>query len=173
LRDGNYRFNLSARDGYKIDRVEVDGKNKGAILEYTFKNVTADHRIEAWAKANNGQKSFKITSIAQDGGYNDPEGIVQVEQSSSLKVRVAAKDGYRIRDVRVDGKSFGPRSETTFSNIEADHTIESFFQESLFTITAIQNPGGTISPAGTASIPLGGSQTYNVSVNPGSLFHTM
>jgi len=165
---GDYRFNLSAKDGYKIDRVEVDGQNKGAILEYTFKNVAADHRIEAWAKADNGQKSFKITSIAHTGGYNDPEGVLQVGQASSLKVGIFAASGYRIKEVRIDGKSIGPKNVYAFDNIQADHTIESFFETSQFTIQAIQNPGGTISPAGITTVSLGGSQTYTVSVNPGS-----
>lgn len=40
-------FTISPAQGYSIADVKVDGRSVGAVKQYTFRNVTADHTIEA------------------------------------------------------------------------------------------------------------------------------
>lgn len=40
-------YTITPDEGYKIEAVYVDGKNVGAVSEYTFKRVTKDHTIYA------------------------------------------------------------------------------------------------------------------------------
>jgi hypothetical protein len=47
---GSQTFEITANDKYKIDRVEVDGVNVGAVESYTFSNVTEAGKIEAFFK---------------------------------------------------------------------------------------------------------------------------
>ncbi|MCK4762961.1 MAG: PKD domain-containing protein, partial [Candidatus Aminicenantes bacterium] len=164
---GNYKFEMSADEGYKIDRVEIDGKDRGALSKFTFKEVDEDHKIEVWAKKDDGAKQLTITSISNTGGHNDPEGTILVDEGGSLTVNISPDPGYRIHDVKVDGKSIGAVTDYKFENIKTDHTIESFFEVSQFTIEAIQNPGGTISPPGITNVEKGGGQTYAITVNEG------
>ncbi|MEN8229528.1 MAG: T9SS type A sorting domain-containing protein, partial [Bacteroidota bacterium] len=41
----NLGFTITADEGYQIWNVDVDGSSVGAVSEYTFTNVTADHSI--------------------------------------------------------------------------------------------------------------------------------
>lgn len=45
-RYGTRTFSISPQEGYEIDKVLVDGTGVGAVSEYTFRGVTADHTIE-------------------------------------------------------------------------------------------------------------------------------
>lgn len=49
-RGDNATFTIKTGCGHSIRRVVVDGGNKGAITTYTFKNVRADHTINAYFK---------------------------------------------------------------------------------------------------------------------------
>jgi hypothetical protein len=67
--------------------------------------------------------------------------------------------------VFVDGVSRGTLSGYTFINITAgDHTISVTFNP---TITASAGAGGAISPAGTSTVPGGGSKTYAITAATG------
>lgn len=39
-------FTIQANNGYRVDKVLVDGENKGTVTSYTFEDVSADHKIE-------------------------------------------------------------------------------------------------------------------------------
>jgi len=49
VRKGESRtFTISAKDGYQLDDVVVDGVSQGAVTSYTFSNVNEDHTISAY-----------------------------------------------------------------------------------------------------------------------------
>ena len=66
---GNQTFTISpnAGAGYQIANVSVDGVSKGAIGNYTFGNVTANHTIAASFAANTG---FLAPTINTTGSGN-------------------------------------------------------------------------------------------------------
>src|SRR4029077_4258091 len=71
-----------------------------------------------------------------------------------------------IQDVKVDGVSVGPVATYTFTDVQANHTIDATFSTlAAFTITSTAGPGGTITPKGATSVPCGGSQTYTVAAD--------
>ena len=70
---GNETFTITANTGagYQIANVVVDGVSKGAIGNYTFPNVTANHTISASFAANTG---FSAPTTYTDGGsWTNPE----------------------------------------------------------------------------------------------------
>lgn len=60
-RGGSATYTITADKGYKIDRVEVDGKSIGAVSTYTFKNVTKACTIIAY-----------FTKTGSGGGSSTP-----------------------------------------------------------------------------------------------------
>ncbi len=72
---------------------------------------------------------FTITAKAGNGGSINPSGPALVSSGESKGYKVSANDGWRIRDVLVDGNSVGAREDYTFSNVTSDHTIEASFQK--------------------------------------------
>ena len=61
------KFTIRAGDGYRIQKVVVDGEDKGALDSYTFKNVTRDHTIKAYFSKTGG-------SANPDTGAASPAG---------------------------------------------------------------------------------------------------
>lgn len=75
-----------------------------------------------------------ITAKASEGGSISPSGSVSVDRGKDQTFRITARDGYRITEVLVDGRSYGPIESHVFRNVEEDHTIEAIF-------TAVSAPG--------------------------------
>ena len=50
LEGGSVTFRIGSANGYTLGNVSVDGVKQGAIKEYTFSNVKADHTIRAEVK---------------------------------------------------------------------------------------------------------------------------
>jgi len=118
-------FIITPNTGYKIKNIKVDGVSVGPVSTYTFTNVTADHTIEAQFEPI----TFTITASSGVGGTITPAGTVTVNYSDSKIFTITPNSGYKISDVKVDGKSVGAVSTYTFSNITDNHTIEATFEK--------------------------------------------
>jgi len=118
-------FTITPNSGYAISDVKVDGKSVGAVSTYTFTNVTDNHTIEATFAIN----VYNITASAGSGGTIIPSGNISVNYGDSKTFTITPDKGYKISDVKVDGKSVGAVSTYTFSNITDNHTIEATFEK--------------------------------------------
>ncbi|NOY23471.1 MAG: hypothetical protein GXO70_08175 [Acidobacteria bacterium] len=161
----NQTFTMTPDSGYAIDTVYIDGGETGNSSTYTFTGVSADHTINVTFKS----AQFTITASAGTGGSISPSGSVGVGSGDDLSFAIAADSGYVIDDVLVDGASVGAVHGYTFSNVEADHTIEASFSvdSSTVTITASADAGGFISPSGTIAMTSGGDQSFSISADSG------
>jgi len=130
-------FTISPDQGYKISDVKVDGVSVGAVSTYTFSNVSSDHTIEASFE----KLAFKITSSAVTNGSISPSGTVSVNYGDSKTFTITPSYGYKISNVKVDGKSIGPTASYTFTNITQDHTIEATFEKQITEIVIILQIG--------------------------------
>lgn len=65
-------FVVTANKGYEIDAVLVDGKNVGAVKEYTFEGVSEDHTIKATFKK---VKEGKPSGSEEQNGSNQAGGV--------------------------------------------------------------------------------------------------
>jgi len=130
----NKTFIIEPESGYKISDVMVDGTSIGAKANYTFKNVTENHSIEASFIAGSSTPSvteYTIKASAGAGGTITPSGDIKVEKGKSQTFTIKANDGYSIGDVKVDSVSKGTKSSYTFSNVTANHSIVvSFIKDS-------------------------------------------
>ena len=123
-------FIITPDSGYAISDVKVDGKSVGAVSTYTFENVTSDHTIEATFAMN----TYTITASAGSGGSISPSGTITVNYGESKTFTITPDKGYKISDVKVDGKSVGAVSTYTFFNITDNHTIEVTFEKNQIVI---------------------------------------
>jgi hypothetical protein len=152
-------FAITPATGYKIQKVVVDGTDQGAVSDYRFQQIDADHQIHALFIP----QTFDITATASSGGVVDPAGETVVNGGDNFTVNILPDNGYDIASVIVDGKPVGAVSAYTFSNIDSNHTLRAAFSKTpvpCFTITATSGPGGVISPAGEVSVPQGTNATF-------------
>ena len=162
---GSQTYTMTPASGYHVGTVTVDGTSVGAVSSYTFSTVTANHTISVSFAAN----TFTITSSAGTNGTISPSGTTVVSSGGSQTYTMTPASGYHVNTVTVDGSSVGAVSSYTFSTVTANHTISVTFAINIYTITASSGSNGSISPAGTATVSAGGSQTYTMV--PSSGYH--
>ncbi len=120
-------FDIIPDEGFEINDVEIDGESIGVAEQYTFENISNDHRIEAFFS----QKTFTISASSANNGSIMPEGEVDVNYGSNPPFHILPDDGYYIGNVLVDGQSEGPLSSYQFFNVTDNHSIHSVFAPAL------------------------------------------
>jgi hypothetical protein len=158
-------FTITPDACYSIADVLVDGGSVGPVGTYTFNNVTANHTIQASFTLD----TYTITATAGPGGMITPSGAVNVNCGGSQTFDIEPTDKcWAIADVLVDGVSVGPVSTYTFTDVQANHTIDATFVEGgPFTITATAGPGGSITPSGAVPVMCGDDQGFTIVANVG------
>jgi len=157
----NQTFTITPNTGYAIANVLVDGVSVGAVDNYTFSNVTANHTIEASFSI----LTYSITASAGANGSISPSGNVNTNYGQNQTFTITPNTGYEIANVLVDGVSVGAVDTYTFSNVTANHTIEASFTLQTYVIAASSGEGGSIDPSGTITVAYGGSQLFTFTPN--------
>lgn len=159
-------YAITANTGFQILDVKLDNVSLGAVPNFLFSNVTSNHTIAATFSVSPG--TFTITSSAGFGGTISPLGTIALNQDANQTYTITANSDFLISDVKVDNVSVGAVSGYTFSNINANHTINSTYSAiPTFTITSSSGSGGTISPLGTNTLNQGTNQIYTITANSG------
>lgn len=70
-----------------------------------------------------------INTISSTGGSISSNGSDSVEDGNTKTYTITANEGYKSKDVLVDGVSVGSVSTYTFMNVKMAHTIEAVFEK--------------------------------------------
>lgn len=71
---------------------------------------------------------YILRSSHGSGGYITKTGRYTVEEGGSMTFTIVANQGYKVKDVYIDGRSVGPRDYYTFSNVNQNHFIRAEFE---------------------------------------------
>jgi len=119
--DQNYTFTPST--GFVVQDVRVDGVSVGAVPEYDFTNVSANHTIQVTFAI----QKFTITATAGPNGSVSPAGVSEVNYGGSVTVFIMPTGGYYIEGVTVDSTPVGIVGSYAFNNVTRNHTISATF----------------------------------------------
>lgn len=72
-------------------------------------------------------RHLAITASSDSGGSISPSGNILVPYGADRTFTVAAKNGYRVANVLIDGKPIGVQNRYTFSDVKTNHTISASF----------------------------------------------
>ncbi len=166
---GSQTYTITAEAGYHIKDVLVDDVSVGAVAEYSFDDVAANHAISVTFEEDNTTEYYTLTASAGEYGTIAPDGATEVEAGTTQTYIITAEVGYHIKDVLVDGESVGAVEEYTFDSVTADHTISASFEQDTvyYTITASAGEHGTIAPEGATEVEAGTAQTYLITAEAG------
>jgi hypothetical protein len=156
-------FTISPDAGYHIDSVVVDGADQGAVTDYNFTNVTANHDIAVYFSVD----TYTITATASAGGTITPAGAVSVNHGGSRSFTISPDAGHHLDSVVVDGVDQGPVGSFGFSNVTSAHSISAYFTADSFSITSTASSGGSISPSGVTVVTYGGDQSFSMTADAG------
>ena len=128
-------YTISVNTEYRIKDVLVDGVSQGAIVSYTFSNVSADHTISVNFEA---VPTYTITTNIGEGGSISPSGNIILTEGDSRTFTFIPDSGYGIKDVLVDDISQGEITSYTFTDVTANHTLSVIFKKIPRVIAAIK-----------------------------------
>jgi len=160
------KYTISPSAGYRIDKVLVDGVNKGAVTSYTFSSLGASHTIDASFVLDTYTITASVTG-QNCSGTIDPVGPTPVAGGGSKEFLIGPNDGCKINYVAVNGASVGAVSSYTFSNVRQNYTIKADFVPITYKITVKQGANGTVSPGTYSGFKPGDSRTYSITPNAG------
>jgi hypothetical protein len=117
------------------------------VYAVTSSNQTATGAFDNFSIASIDPQQYTITASAGTGGSINPSGTTTVNQGANQPYTITPNTGFQISNVTVDGTSQGAITSYTFTNIQANHTIQATFQPlpTVRVITASAGTGGTIS----------------------------
>jgi len=107
----NQTFTFAPHEGYYLVDVIVDGDHLGSLSEYTFKNISTNHTIYAIFSTT---KAYYIKTTVSKGGKISPSGLVPCDFSTFQTFTITPNNGYKIKDVKVDGVSVVQYQRTHF-----------------------------------------------------------
>ncbi len=172
-------FAITADAGYQIASVMVDGVEAIGQLEngvYTFRNVSANHSINATFQTISST-TYNIIATAGANGTITPNGIVEVYEGTNQTFTITPDEHYRIATVTVDGVNAIDDVidfQYTFYNVTANHTIDVTFVDAdavelyeIGTISAYPNPNNGMFSIDFSSIE--GEATFQLSDVKGAM----
>lgn len=113
--------------------------------------------------------TYTIAATAGAGGTISPSGTRILAPGLNQTYTITAAVGNVIADVKVDNVSQGAIGSYTFTNVQANHTIDATFTAvPTATVTASAGPGGTISPSGATTVNAGTSPVFSILPTPGN-----
>jgi hypothetical protein len=133
-------FTITADACHDVASVLVDGSPVGAVTNYTFTNVQANHTIAASFVL----KTYTITASAGAGGTINPDGNVLVNCGSNQAFIITPDACHNIADVLVDGNPVGAVPGHEFENVTANHTVAASFVVQPFTLGTSVSGGGSL-----------------------------
>jgi hypothetical protein len=128
----NQTFTITSDAAYPLLDVWIDGESVGAVTEYTFNAVRADHTILAIFE------DYTIEVTAGDNGEISPSEDIRVPHGQNQEFTFMPDDCYGIADVLADDVSIIDTLTTNeagagsylFENVTQNHRIEVQFERS-------------------------------------------
>lgn len=154
-------YTITPATGYHVSTVTVDGNNvsvTGAEAEktYTFSAVNSDMTLAATFAID----VFNVVASAGANGTISPTGTTGVSWGGSVEYTFTPASGYRVASVVINGVSQSWTQNTyTFTNVQANKTIEVTFTPITYTVTVNLTGSGTSSTA-TGSVNYGATPEY-------------
>ncbi len=143
--------------------VKVDGISVGAVTNYTFNDVHADHAIDA---------TFGSTSLALSDTHADASCTGVADGSIDLTVAggvapfsYAWSNGAMVEDI--SGLAAGIYMVTVTDAQGCVATRSDTIRVPQYTITATAGPNGSIAASGSVSVDCGTDATFNITPDPG------
>ena len=128
--DGAGKYNENSKavlkaapiSGYVFKGWFADSKLLSDKDTYTIDKVTKDYCIAAVFEKKSA-RAFNMASKSGKGGKIVPEGTYPVVEGVNVTYLITPDPGYKVQDVKVDGKSVGAVTSFVFPNISANHEI--------------------------------------------------
>ena len=152
-------FTITADQGYRIFDVTYDGVSYGAISQFITPPVLRDHTL----RVTFARLMVDVLVVTEGPGTVFPAAGTHSVPKGDDMVFTINPDMYHHFTVYVDGVKSTDITETGFvlPAVTTYHEVKIVFERDVYTLTVLQNPGGTIAPD-THEILGGGSAMFQI-----------
>ena len=162
-------INIIPNEGYVLDTLLINGTKVDNTNIVILRNVITEQNI--YVKFI---KTFTIEAFNSTGGVISPAGINKVIYGQNLRFTITPNTDYELDSLLIDNIKVTNASSYTFLNVTTNHTIKAVFKfVKAFTIEAINNTGGVISPAGINLVNYGQNISFTITPNAGYLLDSL
>ncbi|WP_372678521.1 dockerin type I domain-containing protein [Desulfosarcina sp.] len=149
---------------YNLDR---DTTYFFVVRAYVGALESADSEEVSFVSPSSELATYVVTATAGENGSISPGGTVEVVEASDQTFIITPEVGHHVADVKVDEVSKGAIAAYTFSQVNANHTIEASFAPDTHIISATASANGNINPVGSTNVAHGADQTFIISPDAG------
>lgn len=163
----------AAPDGQQFKEWEVVSGSI-TLASSTSKTTTFTMPAEAVSVKANYEAipvtEYTITASAGANGSITPSGAVKVAAGGSQTFTISPSSGYEIDTLKVDSSEVPVTTSYTFSNVNANHTIEVTFKQGSQTpnVPGVTAPSITTQP-GNATVKEGETATFTIAASGDNL----
>jgi uncharacterized repeat protein (TIGR02543 family) len=156
-------FTITSNTGYHIGDVLVDNASVGAVVTYTFTNVTSAHTISASFAIN----TYTLIVNTTNGTVTKTPDQTSYSQGTNVELTANPSTGYHF--VSWSGDATGSVSPVTVT-MDANKTVAATFAINTYTLTYTAGLNGTISGTSPQTVNYGASGTAVTAV-PNAHYH--
>lgn len=121
-------YAITPSSGYNIETLLIDGGPVATSTTYTFSDVQGNHTISAtFVYIPPPPGSFTIIAYTGANGTVEPSGSTVVTQGNSQTYTITPNAGFEIGSLLIDSFAATTSTSYTFTNVQANHTIEATF----------------------------------------------
>ncbi|HET6351676.1 MAG TPA: leucine-rich repeat domain-containing protein [Coriobacteriia bacterium] len=163
--DESVTFTITAATGYHVSDVLVDGTSFGALTDYAFTDVEANHTIAAAFAPNVYAIAYNL-----NGGANPIGAPASYTYGVSLTLPTPTRAGHTFAGWYTSASLTGSPVTAISATDIGD---KSYFAKwtavpaATYQITATAGAGGSITPAGSTNVASGANQSYSITPSTG------
>lgn len=165
-------FAITPSMNYYVETLKVDGQFVAPTRSYTFKDVTANHTIEATFAASPAVCTI-TSSVEGTGGVisSPPLAVWSVPRGGTITYYFTPDPGYHVDEVTVNGwpVEVDPDDDSyTFASVDRNNVLVAKFARNTYTVEASKTGNGTITPAGAQTVLEGEDITFTITPDAGN-----
>lgn len=93
-RGSSRTYTITPYNGYRINYVEVDGNNVGAVSSYTFNNVHESHTIRAYFLSGSAENNISKKKLSVIGSFSGASGAGTYAPGTKVTIDAGSVPGF-------------------------------------------------------------------------------
>lgn len=140
LYNANKDIIFTTDQGHRIKTLELDGTPVVGTNKISLREIKEDHTIVV--EFEEIYFTITVTNVIGNGTVT-PGDSIEVPYGDNKNYSFTPDDGYKIKEIKIDGKAIEIVNSYMFYNVTENHTVSVEFEKMLHTIHVICGAGGT------------------------------
>ena len=152
----NKLLKITPEEGYEISKITVNNVDIENSSDIILSNIIQDTIVVAEFK-----EIYSISTLHNNGGMITDSS--KVSGGESKEIIITPNEGFKIKDVIIDGVSVGAVETYSFANVQQAHSIEVVFEQITHVVTvSVQGQANIVSESALDKVGYGESRSIHI-----------